>query len=161
MTNKIRTVMGHIKLYMGYYTTIATVIGILWTVFILFDKWKDNNTQVHNDITMLILNQKLQRRNDSILIEQFILLDKKTKDINNKIDVNIKDFNILKRSYLRYLSQDEALSKVDFIRFIQEIYGDSNIIYMYPYLLPKKNTTKSQAKPSVKPPVKPPIKTKQ
>ena len=160
MINKIRTVMDHIKLYVGYYTTIATVIGILWTVFILFDKWKDNNTQVHNDITMLILNQKLQRRNDSILIEQFILLDKKTKDINNKIDVNIKDFNILKRSYLRYLSQDEALSKVDFIRFIQEIYGDSNIIYMYPYLLPKKNTTKSQAKPPVKPPVKPPIKTK-
>jgi hypothetical protein len=139
---KLKTVLDHIKIYAGYYLAITIIFGGLWGGFVVFDNWKDDNAQIHSDIKTLIQEKKEHEKTDSILLSKISKLEERLGIVEVKTETHTKDIKGVKTSYLRYISQDEALTKEDFIRFIQEINGDSNIIYLYPYLLPKNKSKK-------------------
>jgi hypothetical protein len=144
MEDKSKIVFEHVKSYMGYYLTIIAVIGSLWMIFIFYDKWKDEKTQMRNEINTLKQEQKDHRRLDSLLLEEQYKLQTRLSAIESKTDIQGKDIKGVKTSVVRYVSQDEALTREDFVRFILEINGDSSVIHMYPYLLPKNKTKKSK-----------------
>ena len=130
-------VLKHIKAYIGYYFTVIALIGSLWTVFVFYDKWKDGNDKMRADITTLTQSEKSHNKTDSLILDRFDKLEGKVVVVVGASGVHDKEIKGLKGSILRYISRDEALSKEDFMRFIQEINGDSTIIYAYPYLMPK------------------------
>lgn len=137
MGDKSKIVFEHLKSYIGYYFTIIAVFGSIWTIFTFYDKWKDERTEMRNEINILKQEKKSHKTLDSILIEEIYSLDDRISIIENNTSNYTKEIKGVKKSVLRYISKDEALSKEEFMRFIQEINGDSNIIYMYPYLIPK------------------------
>ena len=136
------SVLTHLKTYVGYYATIITLIGALWTIFVFYDKWKDENTLMHSEINTLKQEQKDYKKSDSILVNEQYKLQARLTAIESKTEVLGKDIKGVKTSVVRYISQDEALTREDFVRFILEINGDSSIINMYPYLLPKNKIKK-------------------
>jgi hypothetical protein len=142
MGQNFESVLSHLKSYVGYYFTAIALIGSLWTVFVFYDKWKDEKVVMRNEINALKQQQKDTRKVDSILIEEQYKLQTKLTAVESKTEVQNKDIKGVKTSIVRYISQDEALTREDFIRFIFEINGDSSIINMYPYLLPKNKTKK-------------------
>jgi hypothetical protein len=144
MGDKSKIVFEHLKTYVGHYFTIIAVIGSLWAIFVFYDKWKDEKTLMRNEINILKQEQKDHRRLDSLLLDEQYKLQNRLSAIESKTDGQGKDIKGVKTSIIRYVSQDEALTRVDFVRFVQEIYGDSNIIYLYPYLLPKNKNKKTK-----------------
>lgn len=142
MRRTFKSVLGHLKLYVGHYFTIVALIGSLWTIFVFYDKWKDDKIQMRNEISTLKQQQKDHKKLDSILIDEQYDLQTRLVTIESKTDVQGKAIKGVKTSVVRYISQDEALTREDFVRFILEIYGDSSIIQMYPYLLPKNKAKK-------------------
>ena len=144
MGDKSRIVFDHLKSYIGYYFTIIAVLGSLWTIFVFYDKWKDEKVLMRTDITTLKQDEKDHRRLDSLLLDEYYKLQSRLKALESKTDVQSKDIKGVKTSVVRYISQDEALTREDFVRFILEINGDSSVIHMYPYLLPKNKTKKTK-----------------
>lgn len=144
MGDKSSIVFDHIKTYVGYYLSIIAVIGSLWAIFGFYEKWRDEKTLMRNEIKILIQEKNDHRKIDSVLMDEQYILQSRLNAIESKSDIQGKDIKSVKSSVLRYMSQDEALTKVDFIRFVQEINGDSTIIYQYPYLLPKNKAKKSK-----------------
>jgi len=144
MGDKSRIVFEHLKSYIGYYFTIIAVIGSLWAIFVFYDKWKDEKILMRNEINTLKQEEKDHKRLDSLLLDEQYKLQARLKAIESKTDVQGKDIKGVKTSVVRYISQDEALTREDFVRFILEINGDSSIIQQYPYLLPKNKTKKTK-----------------
>ena len=129
--------LKHIKKYASYYLTIIAILGTLWAVFNFYDKWRDTAAQNRNDIITLTQTEKSHAKTDSLILDRLDKLEGKVIVVVTTSGAHDKEIKNLKASVLRYISRDEALSKEEFMRFIQEINGDSTIIYAYPYLMPK------------------------
>jgi hypothetical protein len=144
MGDKSKIVFEHLKSYIGYYFTIIAVIGSLWAIFVFYDKWKDEKILMRTDINTLKQEKIDHRRLDSLLLDEQYKIVARLKDIESKTTTQSKEIKGVKTSVVRYISQDEALTREDFVRFILELNGDSSILQMYPYLLPKNKPKKSK-----------------
>ena len=142
MGDKGKIVLEHLKTYIGYYFTIIAVIGSLWTAFVFYDKWKDEKVVMRGEINTLMQDEKDDKKFDSLLLIEYYKLQARVDATESKNDVQSKDIKGVKSSIVRYISKDEALTRADFVRFVLEINGDSSIIHMYPYLLPKNRKPK-------------------
>jgi len=96
MGDKYKIVFEHLKSYVGYYFTIIAVIGSLWTIFVFYDKWKDEKVLMRTEINTLKQEQKDHKTLDSILIEEIYSLDDRISIIENN------GYSIIQRIYLLY-----------------------------------------------------------
>lgn len=109
----------HLKTYVSYYTVITAVIGILWTGFVIYDNWRDNNQLLQNNIKNIINTQKRQIKTDSLLLDNQIKMKADIDNLKTNGVTTIENMNALQRSYIRYISNDKALTKQDFLEYME------------------------------------------
>ena len=98
--------------FIGGFLSVVAAATIVWRVAVYFDDQKDESEVIKTQLDTIIDTQDHQTKmNDSI----YVKLEKLSKDVN----VLKEEEQALRKSYVRYLSNDEALTKEDFINYMQ------------------------------------------
>ena len=113
----VKSLLTHIKIYTEYYFAIVSALGIIWGVFTFYHKWKDGNDQLKKDVQVIIVTQKQQTKTDSLLLfnQNAMIM---------QLEENTKVTNSLQSSYVRYISNDKALTKSDFVKYMEGLSFD-------------------------------------
>lgn len=112
-------VLEHMKAFSTQYLTIATFVGIIWGAFVIYDNWRDNNSMLTKDVKTIIDSQIDQKKTDSLLL---VGQQELRQDFENHIkiaDENAQQLKALQKSYIRYIGNDDALTKKDFLEYMQ------------------------------------------
>jgi len=117
--SKITSFFDHLKLYTQQYLAISSVIGIIWGGFLVYDNFRDTNKVMQQDVKSIISVQKQQQRTDSLLLQNQIEMSRELGIIKETGNENIEKLNSLQKSYIRYISNDKALSKQDFLEYME------------------------------------------
>lgn len=123
--SKITSVLSHMKNFNQQYLTLATFVGIFWGGFVVYDNWKDNNKEMQNNVKTIIDSQIYQRQTDSLLLVGQKSLREDFESF--KLETQSKDgtLNSLQNSYVKYLSKDPALTKKDFLEYMEGLTVES------------------------------------
>lgn len=123
--SKITSVLSHMKNFSQQYLTLATFVGIFWGGFVVYDNWKDNNKEMQNNVKTIIDSQIYQRQTDSLLLVGQKSLREDFESF--KLETQSKDgtLNSLQNSYVKYLSKDPALTKKDFLEYMEGLTVES------------------------------------
>jgi hypothetical protein len=122
---KIISFFAHFKTYVSYYIAITTALGALWGGFVIYDNWKDSNIKIQDSVKTIISTQIRQEKTDSLLLRNQIEI---RDDLNLIKDNNaryIERNDALQRSYIKYISNDKALTKTDFLEYMEGLNIDS------------------------------------
>jgi hypothetical protein len=125
MSKKIIGFFEHLKTYISYYVAMTTVLGGLWGVFVMYDNWRDNNKILQENVKSIIEKQNLQTKRDSILLEnqQEIRIELDYVKINT--ENSLDQIKALQKSYIRYISNDDALTKAQFLEYMEGLSVES------------------------------------
>jgi hypothetical protein len=125
MRKKVESFFDHLKTYISYYIAITTAIGILWSCFIVYRNWVDNNKNLQNNVENITNGQIKLQTADSLLLQNQIEIKKEIDNLKEGIENNTEKLNSLEKSYIRYISNDEALTKSDFLKYMDGLTIDS------------------------------------
>lgn len=117
--SKITSGFNHMKNFSTQYFTLATFVGIIWGGFLVYDNWRDNNKDMQEKVKTIIDSQIRQQRTDSLLLQGQLKLQNEFKEFNLIFDTKIGTLNSLQKSYIRYISNDQALTKNDFLQYME------------------------------------------
>lgn len=123
--SKITSFLNHMKNFSQQYLTLTTFVGIFWGGFLIYDNWRDNNKEMQNNVKTIIDSQIYQRQTDSLLL---VGQESLREDFENfKFVTQSKDgtLNSLQNSYVKYLSKDPALTKKDFLEYMEGLTVES------------------------------------
>lgn len=112
-------ILEHIKKYVEYYFAVISALTIIWGGFELYDGWTHDNKELHVNVKSIIETQKKQAEMDSILIINQSEMQNKLNEIQKITDENSENLKLLQTSYIKYISKDKALSKEDFLKYMQ------------------------------------------
>ncbi len=116
---KVTSFFETLNKFISYYGSIATVLGMLWGGFVMYDKWKDSNQLLQSNIKNIIETQKKQITNDSILLDNQKKLKIEVDNLKINGTTTIENMSALQRSYIRYISNDNALTKQEFLEYME------------------------------------------
>jgi hypothetical protein len=119
MNSKISSFFGHIKSFSSQYLTLASFIGIIWGGFLVYDNWRDNNKLLNEKVITIIKSQSEQKQTDSLLLVGQKELKQEVEDLKSFFEQEKGTLNSLQRSYVRYISNDDALTKKDFLEYME------------------------------------------
>lgn len=119
MDSKITSLFNHMKVFSSQYLTLATFVGIIWGGFVVYDNWKDNNKDMQNKVKTIIDSQIRQQRTDSLLLLGQTDIRTEFESFKLIFDQKTSTLNSLQKSYVRYISNDEALTKKDFLEYME------------------------------------------
>ena len=119
MREIIITFLKGLKIYAEQYFLIASVIGVIWGGFVMYDKWKDNNEELIKTVKTIRETQISQLKTDSVLLINQFTMRGQLDEIRGITDQNSEDIKSLSRSYIKYISSDKALSKSDFLKYME------------------------------------------
>lgn len=122
---KIIIFLEHIKTYISYYLAVTTALGALWGGFVIYDNWKDSNKKIQDNVKTIINTQIRQERMDSLLLRNQIEMRTDIDLIKDNSTKYIEKNDALQRSYIRYISNDKALTKTDFLEYMEGLNIDS------------------------------------
>ena len=93
---------------------LGGAVGMVWGVFALVDNIKDGNTATKEQLEKIITVQEAEKiKTDSLSINM--------QRLNKNMGHLTKEQKSLRQSYVRYLSNDDALTKDDFLEYMQGI----------------------------------------
>lgn len=115
----ITTFFQHLKTYISNYVAITTALGALWGGFVMYDNWRDNNKLLQKNVKNIIDTQKRQMVTDSLLLDNQIKMKVEIDNLRLNGVQTINNMNALQRSYIKYISNDEALTKQDFLKYME------------------------------------------
>ncbi|HOH61197.1 MAG TPA: hypothetical protein PK698_01760 [Bacilli bacterium] len=119
MFKKFTKGLEHIKLFSSQYLTIVTFAGIILGGYKVYDKWNDSIKLVQEKVEIVMKNQESQKKIDSLLLQSQNNLRKEFEDHTKNIDRFEKQLQSLQKSYVRYISNDDALTKQDFLQYME------------------------------------------
>jgi len=96
----------------GQFTLLVAGITIIWKVAVYFNQVNSNDKNVHNQLETIIETQSSQGSKLDSVIDTLYYLNQ------NVIDLKASH-NALRSSYIKYLTKDSALTKADFISYMQ------------------------------------------
>ena len=111
--------LEHIKLFSSQYLTIVTFAGIILGGYKVYDKWNDSIKLVQEKVEIVMKNQESQKKIDSLLLQSQNNLRKEFEEHTKNIDRFEKQLQSLQKSYVRYISNDDALTKQDFLQYME------------------------------------------
>ena len=133
MKEKILAFLKGVKSISEQYFLVASVIGVIWGGFVVYDNWKDSNKILQDNVKTIINKQITQSKIDStLLVNQFVMQGQL-----NQIQSTTKS---LQSSYVKYISNDKTLTKQDFLNYMDGLSYDV-----------KKNSVMSQGTQSGRP----------
>lgn len=112
-------IFEHIKIFSQQYLVITTFVGIVWGGFVVYDNWKDNNENLNDAVKSIIEYQENRYKVDSLILSNQQEL---REDFNEHIKLSddiIKQLQSLQKSYVRYISNDDRLTKTDFVKYME------------------------------------------
>lgn len=115
----ITSFFEHLKTYLSYYATFTTIVGMIWGGFVVYDNWRDNNDFLQKNVNSIIKTQKRQITTDSILLDNQIKMKIEIDNLKLNGVQTINNMNALQRSYIKYISNDDALTKQDFLEYME------------------------------------------
>jgi len=119
MFKKFTKGLEHIKLFSSQYLTIVTFAGIILGGYKVYDKWNDSIKLVQEKVEIVMKNQESQKKIDSLLLQSQNNLRKEFEEHTKNIDRFEKQLQSLQKSYVRYISNDNALTKQDFLEYME------------------------------------------
>jgi predicted PurR-regulated permease PerM len=119
MFKKFTKGLEHIKLFSSQYLTIVTFAGIILGGYKVYDKWNDSIKLVQEKVEIVMKNQESQKKIDSLLLQSQNNLRKEFEEHTKNIDRFEKQLQSLQKSYVRYISNDDALTKQDFLQYME------------------------------------------
>ena len=119
--NFIKSFFEMTKMYWGYFMTTVAIFTFVWTLGVKSEK-KDVEKQA---VSKSLLELTVSQTDVKYKIDSVIYL---IKDIHNKQNELIDNQNALRNSFVKYISNDNALSKKDFIEYMQGIQWNVNPI---------------------------------
>jgi len=117
MKQNFLKLLGNIKLYSSYYFAIASVLGVVWGAFAVYDNWRDNNLILQTNVNTIIKAQTKAARTDSLLLARQSNMKEQLNEILGKTEA-------LENSYVKRLSNDKTLSKQDFLNYMEGLSFD-------------------------------------
>lgn len=119
MKQVIITFLKGLKIYAEQYFLIASVIGVIWGGFVMYDKWKHNNEELIDTVKTIRETQISQLKTDSLIMINQFEMKGQLDDLKGITHQNSEDIKSLSRSYVKYISNDKALSKSDFLKYME------------------------------------------
>lgn len=119
MGGKIAKGLEHMKNFSSQYLTIVTFAGIILGGYKIYDKWSHSNDQIQEKVEIMVENQESQKRLDSLLLQGQIDLRNDLEEHIKNSDEFVKQLQSLQKSYVRYISNDNALTKQDFLEYME------------------------------------------
>lgn len=119
MGAKITKGLEHMKNFSSQYLTIVTFAGIILGGYKIYDAWNSGNEKVQEKVEIMVENQKTQQKTDSLLLQGQIDLRKDFEEHLKISDELTKQVQALQKSYIRYISNDDALTKTDFLEYME------------------------------------------
>jgi len=99
---------------LGYFLTVAASVTVIWGVFTFVDNKNDADVSTQDQLEIIIAVQETEKvKTDSISVN--------IQRLNRNINHLTKEQKSLRQSYVRYLSNDDALTKDDFLEYMQGI----------------------------------------
>jgi hypothetical protein len=99
------------------YFLVASVIGVLWGGFVIYDNWRDSNKILQTNVTKIIETQMRQGKTDSLLLVN-------QSEIQSQLQGIQATTKSLESSYVKYISNDKTLTKQDFLRYMEGLSFD-------------------------------------
>ena len=103
--------------YAGYFLSIAGAVAIIWKAAVFYDNRGDDTALVHSQLEEIIDTQTRQTAT--------------TDSVSLKLDILSKDVNMLageqtalRKSYIKYISNDDMLTKNDFLHYMEGLSVD-------------------------------------
>lgn len=98
----------------GYFLATASAVTVIWGVATYFNKSETRTQHIENSLETIIETQQSESvKTDSLMFNV------------NRLNRNVNDLtgshNALRESYVNYLSHDDALTKEEFIDYMQGI----------------------------------------
>ena len=119
MVKNVTGFFEHLKTYVSYYIAATTVIGGLWGAFVIYDNWRDNNKFLHDSVKIIIETQAQQSRRDSIFLENQREIRIELDQVRCNTELSIDKIIALQKSYIKYISDDNALTAKQFLEYME------------------------------------------
>ena len=119
MKQNILGFLKSVKAISEQYFMIASAVAALWGGFVVYDNWRDTNKELVSSVNTIKTTQMQQIKTDSLLLKNQNGIEKQLIDIKDATDNNTKNIKSLSSSYVRYISNDKALSKTDFLQYME------------------------------------------
>jgi hypothetical protein len=133
---KISNFFTHIQTFTSQYFTIVSFVGIVWGGFVVYDNWKDNNEKMNEKFENLIKSEVRQQKTDSLLLEGQTEIRNEFEEFKMVFEQQTKTINSLQKSYIKYISNDKALTKQDFLDYMEGLTVDEKKNYLNNYQNP-------------------------
>jgi hypothetical protein len=117
--SKITSIFNHMKIFSQQYLALVTFVGIFWGGFVVYDNWKDNNKEMQNNVKTIIDSQIRQQQTDSLLLIGQKTLREEFEDFKTAAQSKESTLSSLQKSYIKYISNDQALTKKDFVEYME------------------------------------------
>lgn len=124
MEGKFTKLLKHMGTFSSQYLTIVTFAGIILAGYKVYDEWNDSNDKIQENVEMVVKNQKDQQKMDSLLLQGQIQLRGDLEDHIKTSEEFVKQLQSLQKSYIRYISNDDALTKTDFLQYMEGLSVD-------------------------------------
>jgi hypothetical protein len=118
MKQNIIGFLKSVKAISEQYFMIASAVAALWGGFVVYDNWRDTNKALVSSVNSIKATQIEQMKTDSILLKNQEGIERQLTDIKGVTDSNGKYLKSLSSSYIRYISNDKALTKTDFLQYM-------------------------------------------
>jgi len=128
--SKMTAFFEHIKTFTTQYLTIASVVGVIWGVFIVYDNWRDNNKVIQDNVKTIIDSQIQQTKRDSTLLLNQKEMRTELEEIKSTGNMYMQKIDALQRSYIKYISNDNSLTKTDFLQYMEGLTIDVKKNYL-------------------------------
>lgn len=122
---KITSFFNHMKNFSQQYLTLATFVGIVWGGFLVYDNWRDNNTKMQENVKTIIDSQIRQQKTDSVLLIGQKNLRQDFEEFKRVVESKEGTLSSLQKSYVKYISNDQALTKKDFLEYMEGLTVES------------------------------------
>ena len=97
------------------------IIGTLYTAFIIYYKWQENQIHLTKKVEKLI-------ENDTLLFDNLFEINKNLETLNNNVEetnalqiITKNKVDNLQSSYMDFLKNDKSLTKEDFMRYMMSL----------------------------------------
>lgn len=98
--------------YVSYFLAIAGAVTVIWKVALYFDDKNDKTSTIETKLSIVIENQVMLKTNTDSMIIGLTAANKNLTELTAAQ-------NALRNSYVRYLVNDKALTKDDFLKFME------------------------------------------
>lgn len=110
----IKKILEKFKNYWGYFMTVVAAVTFIWTLGVKSEQKNNEKETILKEITEI----KTVQSEDGKKIDSILFI---VNNVNVKQKELIESQNSLRISFIKYISNDDKLSKKDFLNYMQGI----------------------------------------